>query len=99
MSQPHRRRLPAVLLSAAGCLCLALAPAPPAQKPPPTEHLELGYAPRKKLDLGYAPRKKGDWARAIERYRKAIRLNPRDAKAHNGLGTALYATGKLDEVI
>ena len=36
---------------------------------------------------------------AISEWRKAIKLDPNDAGAHNSLGTALAAKGKVDEAI
>ena len=35
---------------------------------------------------------------AIAEYKEALRLNPRDAQAHNNLGNVLAEQGRLDEV-
>jgi tetratricopeptide (TPR) repeat protein len=48
----------------------------------------LGY------DLaGRAYMRLGDYSKAVEAFEKAVRLNPRDTKAHNHLLLALYASG------
>ncbi|MFL6675684.1 MAG: tetratricopeptide repeat protein [Massilia sp.] len=45
------------------------------------------------------PRPGGVVAADIEQHRRAIRLNPRNARAHAMLGLALQETGKLEEAV
>jgi tetratricopeptide (TPR) repeat protein len=42
---------------------------------------------------------KHQFAQALPAWRKAVELNPDDARAHNNLGTALSENGKLDEAL
>jgi tetratricopeptide (TPR) repeat protein len=50
-------------------------------------------------NLGLALYEKGQIREAITHYEKALRINPRYAKAHSCLGLVLYRQGKLDEAI
>jgi len=43
--------------------------------------------------------KKGQYGAAIGEWKKALEINPEDAKAHNNLGHALAEQGELDEAI
>ena len=45
------------------------------------------------------PRAKGQLDEAIACYKKAIELDPKDARAHYNLGIALAAKGQVDEAI
>lgn len=39
------------------------------------------------------------WNEAVFRWKQVIDINPKDAKAHNNLGVAYEALGKMDEAI
>jgi tetratricopeptide (TPR) repeat protein len=51
------------------------------------------------FDLALDLARKNQYSAAIPEWRKALELNPEDAKSHNNLGLALAKTGKLDEAI
>src|SRR5262249_19138064 len=49
--------------------------------------------------LGFALERKGDLDKVIAAYQEAIRLEPKNASAHNNLGFALQGKGDLDGAI
>ena len=49
--------------------------------------------------LGIALYSQGETGKSISEYRKAIKLNPKFARAHSNLGLALEQQGKLDEAV
>jgi tetratricopeptide (TPR) repeat protein len=53
-------------------------------------HLNVGY---------YLAEQKGDYATAIEHYKKAVELDPKSVKGWDNLGLALSKTNQLDEAI
>ena len=55
--------------------------------------------PRGPLEPGQCPAWKGQLDAAIACYNKAIKLDPKFARAHNNLGIALNDKGQLDEAI
>jgi tetratricopeptide (TPR) repeat protein len=75
--------------------------APPAESNNPRKY--LAYVPSRTetaalvhVLLGMVLKDEGHLDRAIEEYRKAIRLKPDFAIAHNGLGASLLDAGNLD---
>lgn len=51
------------------------------------------------FDLAMDLARSNQYTLAIREWRKALELNPEDAKSHNNLGLALAKTGKLEEAI
>jgi Flp pilus assembly protein TadD len=51
------------------------------------------------VEKGDAAVARGDWASASTHYSEAIRIDPRNHFAHNGLGVALAATGRPEGAI
>ena len=51
------------------------------------------------LDRAWELAQKGQDEAAIAQWKEALKLSPKDAKAHNNLGVALAGTGKFNEAI
>lgn len=49
------------------------------------------------MPLGAALTAGNQWGQAIDIYPEALRLAPDNANAHNSLGVALAATGRIEE--
>lgn len=64
------------------------------------QHIDVPAADFYRLfDSAWSLAAQGQFAASIAMWRKALALNPDDAKAHNNLGRALAGNGGLDEAI
>lgn len=73
---------------------------------PPNEDIPIGRIPPEKrtsqgirhhFKLAVAHQKRGDRAKAIEKYKEVIEIDPINVEAHNNLGVIYKDMGKLDE--
>ena len=49
------------------------------------------------VNLGYGLQRQGQFALAVDHYRRALQINPRQPATHIRLGTALFLSGQVDE--
>ena len=98
-SRPIPRR-PAPIEAAPAPVPVTAAPvavAPPTPAPVVEVHVNDVREGEEALAAGLRNQQQGDWARAIEEYRRGIASDPKNAGLFNNLGIALKQTGRIDE--
>jgi type IV pilus biogenesis/stability protein PilW len=95
------RRLPARRIEATTTSAVPLTNAP-AVTPPRTPavvevHVNEVREAEEALASGLSNQRRGDWAMAIEEYRRGIAADPRNPGLFNNLGIALKQSGRLEE--